>query len=60
MTYDEQVKALEIKHGWTLEEAGDCGCNTRPNGPCERCWSLGWAIGGIEVRAKLKDFPENP
>lgn len=51
-TYDEQVKRLEIQHDWTLEEASDCGCNMREE-PCDRCWNLGWAIGGINERTAI-------
>jgi hypothetical protein len=58
MTYDEEVKALEAKYNWTLEEAADCGCNYHPDGPCEHCWGLGWAIGGIKVKATISS-PEN-
>lgn len=54
MTYDEQVRALEIRLDWTLDNAADCGCNMREE-PCDRCWDLGWAIGGITEREKNKD-----
>lgn len=54
MTYEEEVKKLEVLLGWTLEEAADCGCNCREY-PCDRCWNLGWAMGGIGEREKLKE-----
>lgn len=59
MTYDEEVRAIEIQHDWTLEEAADCMCNISPVGPCNQCWSLGWAIGGIKVRRTINSSPEN-
>ncbi len=54
MTYDEKLKALEKLLGWSLDDAADCSCNMREE-PCDRCWDLGWAIGGIKERETLKE-----
>lgn len=48
MSYAEEVAKIEKELGWTEEDAGNCGCNSHPNGPCANCWSLGWRIGGIQ------------
>ncbi len=42
------VEEVEKEHGWTEEEASQCGCNMREE-PCNRCWSLGWALGGEDI-----------
>ncbi|MEX2901350.1 hypothetical protein AB3967_08470 [Pseudomonas rhodesiae] len=42
------VEEVEKEVGWTEEEASQCGCYARPE-PCERCWSLGWALGGDDI-----------
>ena len=49
--YQAEVRRLEVEHGWTVEQGENCGCNGREE-PCDRCWSLGWAIGGIKSPAK--------
>lgn len=54
MAYDEKVRKIEKEQGWTLDDAADCGCNMREE-PCDRCWNLGWAIGGIEHKPKSKE-----
>lgn len=45
-----QIEAIEQRLGWTEHDAINCGCNIREE-PCDRCWSLGWAIGGIGLAA---------
>jgi hypothetical protein len=42
------VEEVEKEVGWTEEEASHCGCYMAP-GPCDRCWALGWALGGDDI-----------
>ena len=42
------VEEVEKQVGWTEEEASQCGCYAREE-PYERCWSLGWALGGDDI-----------
>lgn len=42
------IEEVEKELGWTESEASNCGCNMRDE-PCERCWSLGWALGGEDI-----------
>lgn len=48
--YQAAVAEIEQRIGWTVEQGENCGCNFHPEGPCDRCWSLGWAIGGINEK----------
>lgn len=45
------VAEIERDLNWTEEDASNCGCNYREE-PCDRCWSLGWRIGGIALSRK--------
>lgn len=47
-TYEQAVAEIEQRIGWTVGDGEGCGCNSHPKGPCDRCWSPGWAIGGID------------
>ena len=51
--YDLEVSKIEKELGYTLEEAESCGCYMHPES-CEKCWNLGWRIGGIGLNEKSK------
>jgi len=55
-TYEQAVAEIEQRIGWTVEDGENCGCNFREE-PCDRCWSLGWAIGGIDRAALTTTEP---
>lgn len=45
---DHAAAVAEIERDlcWTEGDASNCGCNYREE-PSDRCWTLGWRIGGI-------------
>lgn len=44
------VAEIERDLGWSEADASGCSCNFREE-PCERCFTLGWRIGGIGLEA---------
>lgn len=55
MTREDQIRAIEKELGYTEEDAENCSCYASPSGPCAKCWSLGWRIGGIETAVSCSE-----